>query len=153
MDGVQVVGLPSAVMDSGVENMNGTVNQLLSDGTIKRILAQVDIVESNSRIEAWWRQLKHPWLFLNELDSATTVRKLIAFYVEQHNSVVPHLAFQAQTPDETYFGTGANVPVDLNEMRATARDARLARNLALSCDRCKASESEPALASLQNNTS
>jgi hypothetical protein len=44
-------------MDSGVENVNDTVNELVSDGTIKRILAQVDIVESNSMIEAWWRQL------------------------------------------------------------------------------------------------
>ncbi len=79
------------------------------------ILAQVDIVESNSMIEAWWRQLKHEWVYLNELDSESSVRKLIAFYVEQHNSVVPHFAFQGQTPDEMYFGTGANVPVDLQE--------------------------------------
>ncbi len=44
--------VPSAVMDSGFENVNGTVNELVSDGTIQRILAQVDIVESNSMIEA-----------------------------------------------------------------------------------------------------
>ncbi|XZE34492.1 DDE-type integrase/transposase/recombinase [Pirellulaceae bacterium SH501] len=145
--------VPSAVMDSGVENVNGTVNELVSDGTIQRILAQVDIVESNSMIEAWWRQLKHQWLYLNELDSESSVRKLIAFYVEQHNSVVPHFAFQGQTPDEMYFGTGAKVPVDLKEKRATARAARISHNRALSCDRCKARESEPALVSIQNNTS
>lgn len=51
--------VPGAVMDSDVENVNGTVSELVSDGTIKRILAQIDIVESNSIIEAWWRQLKH----------------------------------------------------------------------------------------------
>ncbi len=61
-------------------------------------------------IEAWWRQLKNQWLYLNELDSANSVRKFVAFYVEQHNSVVPHFAFQGQTPDEMYFGTGAKVP-------------------------------------------
>jgi transposase InsO family protein len=70
---------PSAVMDSGVENVNGSVNELVSDGTIQRILAQVDIVESNSMIEAWWRQLKHQWLYLNELDCANSVRKFVAF--------------------------------------------------------------------------
>jgi transposase InsO family protein len=145
--------VPSAVMDSGVENVNGTVNELVSDGTIQRILAQVDIVESNSMIEAWWRQLKHQWLYLNELDSESSIRKLIAFYVEQHNSVVPHFAFQGQTPDEMYFGTGAKVPVDLNDKRAAARAARLAHNRALSCDRCKAGESEATLVSLQHNTS
>ena len=97
-------------MDSGVENVNTKVSEFVSEGTIKRILAQVDIAQSNSMIEAWWRQLKHRWLFLNELDSATSVRKLVGFYVEQHNTVVPHFAFQGQTPDEIYFGTGAKVP-------------------------------------------
>ncbi|AMV31577.1 Integrase core domain protein [Pirellula sp. SH-Sr6A] len=145
--------VPSAVMDSGVENVNGAVNELVSDGTIQRILAQVDIVESNSMIEAWWRQLKHQWLYLNELDSANSLRKLIDFYVEQHNSVVPHFAFQGQTPDEMYLGNGAKVPVDLKEKRATARAARLAQNRALSCDLCRAKTSEPALVSIQNNTS
>ena len=153
MKGLPEGTVPSVVMDSGVENVNGTVNELVSDGTIKRILAQVDIVESNSMIEAWWRQLKHQWLYLNELDSANSVRKLVSFYVEQYNSVVPHFAFQGQTPDEMYLGTGANVPLDLKEKRATARAARLASNCDLSCDRCKTGESEPALVSLQNNTS
>ncbi|XZE36622.1 hypothetical protein SH501x_002204 [Pirellulaceae bacterium SH501] len=67
--------------------------------------------------------------------------------------LVPHFAFQGQTPDEIVFGTGANVPVDLKEKRAAARTARIAHNRALSCDQCKARESEPALVSLQNNTS
>ncbi|MFM8398968.1 MAG: hypothetical protein ACKOAH_14145, partial [Pirellula sp.] len=58
----------------------------------KRVLAQVDIAQSNGMIEAWWRQLKHQWFFLNELDRATSVRRLVGFYVEQHNTVVPHFA-------------------------------------------------------------
>ena len=145
--------VPSAVMDSGVENVNGIVNELVSDGTIQRILAQVDIVESNSMIEAWWHQLKHQWCYLNELDSANSVRKFVAFYVEQYNSVVPHFAFQGQTPDEMYFGTGANVPVDLQEKRATARALRLAHNRALNCDLCRAKTSETSLVAIQSNTS
>ena len=36
--------------------------------------------------------------------------RIVGFYVEQHNTVVPHLAFQGQTHDEMYFGTGAKVP-------------------------------------------
>jgi len=34
---------------------------------------------SSSMIEAWWRSLKHHWLFLHALDSAATVRRLVAF--------------------------------------------------------------------------
>jgi hypothetical protein len=55
---------------------------------------------SNSMIEAWWRSLKHQWLFLHSLDSVTTVRRLVAFYVDEHNRVLPHSAFRGQTPDE-----------------------------------------------------
>src|SRR5262245_27843399 len=54
-------------------------------------------------IEAWWRALKHHWLFLHSLDSVTTVRRLVAFYVDEHNRVLPHSAFRGQTPDEMYF--------------------------------------------------
>ncbi len=96
--------VPSAVMDSGVENVNGSVNELVSDGTIQRILAQVDIIESNSMIEAWWRQLKHQWLYLNELDSANSVRKFVAFYVEQHNSLFPILLFKGRRPTRWSLG-------------------------------------------------
>jgi hypothetical protein len=34
------------------------------------------------------------------------LEKLIAFYVEQNSTVVPHAAFAGQTPDEMYFGRG-----------------------------------------------
>jgi Integrase core domain len=57
-------------------------------------------------IEAWWRSLKHQWLFLHSLDSVTTVRRLVEFYVQEHNRVLPHSAFRGQTPDEMYFGRG-----------------------------------------------
>ena len=59
-------------------------------------------------IEAWWRSLKHHWLFLHALDSVPTVRRLVAFYVDEHNRVLPHSAFRGQTPDEMYFGIGGH---------------------------------------------
>jgi hypothetical protein len=30
-------------------------------------------------IEAWWRVLKHQWLFLNELDSLSKVTSVVTF--------------------------------------------------------------------------
>ena len=42
-----------------------------------------------------------------------TVRRLVAFYVDEHNRVLPHSAFRGQTPDEMYFGTGDTIPADL----------------------------------------
>ena len=55
---------------------------------------------SNSMIEAWWRSLKQQRLFLQPLASVATIRRLVAFYVHEHNHVLPRSAFRGQTPDE-----------------------------------------------------
>ncbi|MGA7741977.1 MAG: integrase core domain-containing protein [Polyangia bacterium] len=94
-------------------------------------------------IEAWWRSLKHRWLYLHQLESFVTLEKLIAFYVEQHNSVVPHSAFGGQTPDEMYFGRGEQIPVNLAAARTRAREARMKANRNLSCTVCQLPLSAP----------
>ena len=91
-------------------------------------------------IEAWWRSLKHQWLFLHALDSVSTVRRLVAFYVDEHNRVLPHSAFRGQTPDEMYFGTGDAVPTDLTARAAAARRTRGDANRSASCATCPSVE-------------
>jgi hypothetical protein len=44
-------------------------------------------------------------------------------------------AFGGQTPDETFFGTGAKVPEELALAKTKARAARLAAKRAMSCER------------------
>jgi len=127
----------TVIADSGVENVNGEVDKLLGFGQLRRILAQVEILPSNSMIEAWWRSLKHHWLYLNQLDTLAAVERLVAFYVGEHNSVIPHSAFKGQTPDEVFFGTGKAVPDDLATACAAARQARIAANKALRCEDCR----------------
>lgn len=134
-----LVGLatpPTLVADSGVENRNRAVDKLVESGLLKRVLAMTEINFSNSMIEAWWRCLKHQWLFLNTLDSVARVRKLVAFYVDEHNSKVPHAAFRGQTPDEMHFGKGAGVPEKLVAGRTAARAARLKANREATCAAC-----------------
>jgi putative transposase len=127
----------TVIADSGIENVNGEVDNLFGLGQLHRILAQVEVSYSNSMIEALWRSMKHGWLFLHQLDTFAALEKLISFYVEQHNSVVPHSAFAGQTPDEMYFGRGDQVPVDLAVGRARAREARMKSNRELSCEACR----------------
>jgi hypothetical protein len=103
---------------------------------LRRVLAFTELKFSNSMIEAWWRSLKHQWLFLHSLDSVTTVRRLVAFYVDEHNRVLPHSAFRGQTPDEMYFGTGDAVPTDLTARAAAARRTRGEANRSASCATC-----------------
>jgi hypothetical protein len=122
--------------DSGVENVNGAVDSILVSACLDRILAQVEVAFSNSIVEACWRALKHQWLFLNTLDTVARVHALVEFYVTEHNTKMPHSAFCGQTPDEMFFGTGAQVPEKLALVRSNARAARLAANRAMSCERC-----------------
>lgn len=72
------------MVDGGIENFNAAVDELVNDGVLKRILAQTEIAYSNSMIEAFFRRIKHQWLFLNELDIISTVRRLVAFYVNEY---------------------------------------------------------------------
>jgi putative transposase len=127
---------PVVLADAGVENVNPQVDELITTGVLRRVLAFTELRFSNSMIEAWWRSLKHQWLFLHSLDSVTTVRRLVAFYVQEHNTVLPHSAFRGQTPDEMYFGRGDAVPADLTARAAAARRARIEANRSTACRRC-----------------
>jgi putative transposase len=127
---------PVVLADAGVENVNAQVDELIITGVLRRVLAFTELRFSNSMIEAWWRSLKHQWLFLHSLDSVTTVRRLVEFYVDEHNRVLPHSAFRGQTPDEMYFGTGDTVPADLTSGAAAARRARAEANRSAACETC-----------------
>ncbi len=125
------------LIDGGVENYNSAVDQLVDSGILQRLLAMTDISFSNSLIESWWRSLKHQWLFLNTLDTVSRLEKLVAFYVDEHNTRLPHSAFRGQTPDEMYFGTGDRVPGELDAAKKVARRSRMDVNRATFCPTCQ----------------
>jgi putative transposase len=131
---------PVVLADAGVENVNADIDDLIAAGVLRRVLAFTELKFSNSMIEAWWRALKHHWLFLHPLDSVSTVRRLVAFYVQEHNQVLPHSAFRGQTPDEMYFGTGEAVPGDLRARAAIARRRRVEANRSGACGTCPSTE-------------
>jgi transposase InsO family protein len=116
---------PTVVADSGVENVNARVDRLMDEGVIRRVLAQVEVSFSNSMIEAFWRSLRHQWLYLHSLESFEHLEQLIGFYVREHNTQMPHHAFVGQTPDEIYFGRADGVRDHLAAARHQARRARM----------------------------
>ena len=77
--------------------------------------------------------------------SAESLRRLVDFYVRQHNEVMPHAAFKGQTPDEMYFGRGDGVVVKLAAVRIKARDQRIEVNRVAQCGVCRSDVSSPAL--------
>ena len=137
-------GVPMVVVDGGVENFNERVDELVASGLLRRVLAQTEIAFSNSMIEVFWRTMKHQWLFLNTLDTVAALRRHVTFYVAAHNGEIPHSAFRGQTPDEMYYGLGADVPVELEAARRKAVARRLERNRATSCAGCSGSANRSA---------
>jgi transposase InsO family protein len=135
---------PTVVADSGVENVNRAVDATLTSAKLRRVLAQVEVAYSNSVIEAWWRSLKHQWLYLNTLDTTGHLETLITFFVEEYNAKMPHSAFAGHTPDEMYLGAAKSLHDELVVARRTARERRLVVNRALSCHRCASRPHEPA---------
>ena len=125
------------------------MDELVNTGVLHRILALVEVAFSNSIIEAWWRSLRHQWLYLHMLDSVGSVKRLIAFYIEQHNTVMPHSAFLGQTPDEIYFGTGGRIPAELKTAHQAAQQRRLTENRAARCSLCEPMDAAP-MESLSN---
>lgn len=101
------------------------------------MLAQVEVSFSNSMIEAFWRSPRHQWLYLHSLDSFTQLVQLIDFYVEEHNTQVPHHAFVGRTPDEIYFDQPDGVRDRLKAARVDARRARMEANRGESCRVCE----------------
>jgi len=82
-------------------------------------------------------------LYLHMLDSLGSVKRLIAFWVDQHNTVMPHSAFLGQTPDEIYFGTGDHVPAELKAAHRAAQQRRLTENQAARCRLCEPMDAAP----------
>ncbi len=127
---------PTVLVDGGVENFNSAVDELVDSGLLQRLLALTEISFSNSLIESWWRALKHQCLYLNTLDTASRLEKLVTFYVDEHNTRLPHSAFRGQTPDEMYFGTGDRIPDELDAAKRVARQSRMKLNRATWCPTC-----------------
>ena len=62
---------PVVLADAGVENVNAQVDELITTGALRRVLAFTELKFSNSMIEACWYSLKHQWLLPHSLDSVT----------------------------------------------------------------------------------
>jgi hypothetical protein len=100
------------------------------------VLAQVEVSFNNSMIEAFWRSLRHQWLYLHSLETFTQLEQLIDFYVKEHNTKMPHHAFDGQTPDEVYFDQADRVRDRLTAVRRQARRERMEANRGKSCHAC-----------------
>ena len=128
----------SVMVDGGTENFNAAMEALVAENMMARILAQTDVVESNSMIERFWLSAKHNWLFLHRLGSLETAQNLLGAYVREHNANIPHSAHGVRTPDEVYYARATDLPDKIAASQVEAREARVRTNRerAAACGRC-----------------
>ena len=74
--------------------------------------------------------------YLHSLESFTQFEQLIDFYVNEHNTRMPHNAFGRQTPDEVYFDQADRLRERLTTARHQARRSRMEANRGESCRAC-----------------
>jgi len=68
---------------------------------------------------------------VTHLGKVVSLKRVVAYF-----TVMPHSAFEGQTPDEMYFGRGARVPEELALRRFDARRRRLEENKRRQCAAC-----------------
>lgn len=133
----QLAIVPNVFYDSGSENLNADVDSLIESKEMTRTIAQIDVAQSSSMIEAFFRRLKHAWLFVHFLPSLDAVSQLTEQYIHDHNEMIPHSALTGATPAEVFHGSWSDDDrKKLENEGCTARSARMQENLDAECQLC-----------------
>ena len=133
--GIEVI--PNVIVDSGSENNNANVHQLVDAGRIVKTIAQIEIDESNSMIEALFLRAKHRYLYLKQLTSLEVLTGHADTYFHDSNNIIPHGALNGATPFEAITGKWTErVKEDLSQLARESRTLRIETNRALTCQAC-----------------
>ena len=128
---------PNVLVDSGTENLNDNVDQLVSTNLISRTIAQIEIEASNSMVEMLFHRMKHRYLFTIPLTNIEAVIKGVDFYLTESNTCIPHSALKGATPEEAITGRWTHEKVqEMKEKIAAARLRRRQSNKSLRCRPC-----------------
>ena len=92
--------------DGGSENVNSTVSEFINSSNvpIKHIIAQKDVVFSNSMIEAINKIIKHQFLYPKKIENRNQLDNVMANVVSKYNTIRPQMSLKGNTPQETFSG-------------------------------------------------
>jgi hypothetical protein len=123
------------ITDGGSEN-KGKVSLFANDcnNNIKKLIAQTDIILSNSMIESVNKRIKYDFLYRNEIISPEDLYKLLAIIVEEYNNK-PHSALFGLTPNEVLKGQIPDKNLFANDI-TNARKKRYTINNNEACLSC-----------------
>jgi putative transposase len=123
------------ICDGGSEN-KGEVDAYVNGPTsnIQKLIAQTDIIFSNSMVEAVNKRMKYDFLFTTKLLNIEQTKQYLIYAIEQYNNK-PHSSLFGLTPHEVFNGA---IP-DKDMFRQAMRHAALKRkeiNLKQECLNC-----------------
>jgi hypothetical protein len=124
------------ITDDGSEN-KGEVTQMLSKpGTLwKKIIAQIDIIQSNSMVEAANKIIKHRFLYKQPIADFEALNKKLPGMLEAYNNT-PLVGLSAYTPNEVLAGKLPDFK-RFEKQFITARRKRITANQIFTCtDTC-----------------
>ena len=129
--------IPNVWVDSGTENLNQHVDQLVTENLIRRTVAQIDIEFSNSMIEMLLNRLKHRYLLTIPLTNVVVLSKATDFFLTESNDKIPHAALRGATPLEMITGRWGEDQLNLlKEKIIDAKKLRCATNKTKKCGPC-----------------
>jgi len=90
--------------DGGSENVNTTVSNFIDnpDVPIEHIIAQKDVVFSNSMVEALNKVIKHQFLFPKDIANGGQLDNVLEKTVPIYNDIRPQMSLGGNTPIETF---------------------------------------------------
>lgn len=125
----------SLVTDGGSEN-KGQVEQFVNspDINMRKIIAQVDIIFSNSIVEAANKRIKYDYLFRQKLSLYTQVKPYMKTFIPDYNNK-PHSGLYGLTPGECYAGSLPDKDMFKPAIKASV-NKRKQINLDYECENC-----------------
>tara|TARA_R110002096_G_scaffold433905_1_gene654074 strand:+ start:407 stop:1687 length:1281 start_codon:yes stop_codon:yes gene_type:complete len=123
--------------DGGSENVNALVSNFINspDIPIKHIIAQKDVVFSNSMIEAVNKIIKHQFLHHKEINNGNQLINAMAETIPIYNTMRPQMSLDGNTPEETFGGLSIDMSRythNFNEQK----QLRLTKNKKSNCNVC-----------------
>lgn len=96
--------------DGGSENVNTIVSSFINSPNvpIEHIIAQKDVVFSNSMVEALNKVIKHQFLFPQEITNGIRLHTILDQSVPIYNKIRPQMSLNGNTPEESFNGIPSN---------------------------------------------
>lgn len=92
------------ITDDGSENKGAVTEMLAQPGMLwKKIIAQIDIIQSNSMVEAANKIIKHRFLYKHSIANIDELIDKLPVFIEEYNNT-PLASLSAYTPKEVLAG-------------------------------------------------